>query len=59
VAPLAAAEMKRLIRQGADAPLPAALSLEQEVLLRLYGTRDGQEGVDAFLAKRDPKFRGE
>jgi enoyl-CoA hydratase/carnithine racemase len=59
VAPQAAAEMKRLIRQGPDAALPAALGFEQEVLLRLYGTRDGQEGIDAFLAKRDPEFRGE
>lgn len=59
VAPLAAAEMKRLIRQGADAPLPVAQGFEQEVLLRLYGTHDGQEGIDAFLAKRDPEFRGE
>lgn len=59
VAPLAAAEMKRLIRQGGDAALPVAQSFEQEVLLRLYGTRDGQEGIDAFLEKRDPDFRGE
>jgi enoyl-CoA hydratase len=59
VAPLAAAEMKRLIRQGPDAPLPVAKGFEQEVLLRLYGTKDGQEGIDAFLAKRDPQFRGE
>ncbi len=59
VAPLAAAEMKRLIRQGADAALPTGLAFEQEVLLRLYGTNDGQEGIDAFLAKRDPEFRGE
>lgn len=58
VAPRAAAEMKRLIRQGPDAALPVALAFEQEVLLRLYGTRDGQEGIDAFLAKRDPDFRG-
>jgi len=59
VAPLAAAEMKRLIRQGPDSPLPVALAFEQEVLLRLYGTHDGQEGIDAFLAKRDPEFKGE
>jgi len=59
VAPLAQAEMKRLIRQGPDAPLPVAQSLEQEVLFRLYGTRDGQEGIDAFLDKRDPDFKGQ
>lgn len=58
VAPLAAAEMKRLIRQGPDAALPAALSFEQEVLVRLYGSADGQEGIAAFLDKREPQFKG-
>jgi enoyl-CoA hydratase/carnithine racemase len=58
VAPLAQAEMKRLLRQGADAALPVALSLEQEVLFRLYGSSDGQEGIAAFLDKREPKFKG-
>lgn len=59
VAPRAQAEMKRLVRQGFDAPLPAALSLEQEVLFRLYATHDGQEGISAFLDKRQPEFKGE
>jgi|SRR5437016_2500728 len=58
VAPLAQAEMKRLIRQGADSALPVALSLEQEVLFWLYGSEDGQEGIAAFLDKRNPEFRG-
>jgi enoyl-CoA hydratase len=59
VAPRAQAEMKRLIREGPDAPLPVAQSLEQEALIRLYSTRDGQEGIDAFLDKRQPEFKGE
>lgn len=59
LAPRAQAEMKRLIRQGFDAPLPVAQSFEQEVLLRLYGTADGQEGVEAFLDKRQAVFKGE
>ncbi len=58
VAPLALAEMKRLIRIGADAALPTALALEQEVLFRLYCSADGQEGIDAFLEKRTPQFKG-
>ncbi len=38
--------------------MDSAKSLEQEALFRLYSTADGQEGVDAFLEKRDPNFRG-
>jgi enoyl-CoA hydratase len=56
--PLALTEMKRLIRLGADAALPTALALEQEVLFRLYCSADGQEGIDAFLEKRTPVMKG-
>jgi enoyl-CoA hydratase len=58
VAPQAQAAMKRLIRQGADGALPLSQSFEQEVLFRLYGTEDGQEGIAAFLDKRNPAFKG-
>lgn len=59
IAPLAQAEMKRLMREGFDAPVETAKSYEQEVLFRLYSTCDGQEGIDAFLEKREPVFRGQ
>jgi enoyl-CoA hydratase/carnithine racemase len=58
VAPLSSREMKRLIRLGLDAALPTGLSLEQEVLFRLYNTQDGIEGIRAFIEKREPKFEG-
>jgi enoyl-CoA hydratase/carnithine racemase len=59
VAPLAQREMKRLIRQGPDGPLETGLSFEQEVLFRLYHSRDATEGIHAFVDKRQPEFRGE
>ncbi len=58
VAPLSAREMKRLIRQGPDAALETGLSLEQEVLFRLYTTQDAAEGIRAFVEKRDAVFKG-
>ena len=59
VAPLSIREMKRLIRQGPDSSIEAALSLEQEVLFRLYNTADAAEGIRAFVDKRDAQFKGE
>lgn len=59
VAPQSQAAMKQLIREAPDAGLSSALSHEQEVLFRLYSTADGQEGIDAFLDKRDPQFTGD
>lgn len=58
VAPLAAREMKRLLREGLDAALETGLSLEQEVLFRLYQTKDAAEGIAAFVQKRQPEFQG-
>lgn len=58
VGPLAQREMKRLIREGPDAALDTALTLEQEVLLRLSRTSDGREGIRAFVEKREPRWLG-
>jgi enoyl-CoA hydratase len=58
VAPLASAEMRSLILAALDRPLEEGLTLELEALLRLRGSRDADEGVRAFVEKRDPSFEG-
>jgi enoyl-CoA hydratase/carnithine racemase len=58
VAPLAAQSMKTLVREGFDAPLATALSLEQSALFHLRQTDDATEGVRAFVEKRPASFRG-
>ena len=57
-APLAVREAKRLIDDGVETPLPAALTLEQRVLSALFATEDAREGIEAFLEKREPRFVG-
>ena len=58
VAPLAVAEMKALIRAAPDTALEPGLTAEQGTLFALYETDDAQEGIDAFLEKREAKFEG-
>ena len=57
-APVALREIKRLVNRGLEAPLDIALSYEQSALTNLYNTHDGQEGINAFVEKRKPEFKG-
>ena len=56
--PKAVAATKRVLRQGADLPLDAALALEHREFLLLFDTADKSEGMRAFLDKRKPEFQG-
>jgi enoyl-CoA hydratase len=56
--PLAIQELKRLLHEGSEAGFETALSIEQEVLFRLFHSADGQEGIQAFVEKRKPHFKG-
>jgi enoyl-CoA hydratase len=56
-APLAVADAKRAMHDGADAPLAQALGLERELFAGLFATADQKEGMRAFLEKRPPDFQ--
>ena len=57
--PKAVAATRRMLRQGPDLPLDAALALENREFLLLFDTADKTEGMRAFLDKRRPEFKGE
>ena len=57
-APLAVQGAKKVINRSQDVALLAGLRLEVEEFLRLFGTADREEGMDAFLQKRKPTFTG-
>jgi enoyl-CoA hydratase len=56
--PLAVTAAKRVMRAGADVPLPTANELEAQAFAALFGSDDQQEGMAAFLAKRPANFHG-
>src|SRR5580692_11309334 len=58
-APLAVAEILRVVDEGLDLPLEAGLQMESEHFGRLCGTTDKAEGTRAFLEKRGPAWKGE
>ena len=58
MAPVALREAKRVVDDGLDSALSAGLTMEQRVLGTLFATRDGKEGIAAFMEKREPEFEG-
>ncbi|HZB88586.1 MAG TPA: enoyl-CoA hydratase-related protein [Terracidiphilus sp.] len=57
-APLALAETLRVVDEGLDMPLDAALAREAAAFGRLCATADKAEGTAAFLAKRTATWSG-
>jgi len=56
--PLAVSTAKRVLQEGEGADPSTAAALEQAAFGLVFASEDRTEGLDAFLAKRDPKFRG-
>jgi len=58
VAPLAGRAMADLVRAAGDLALEDGLELEQRTLAALREGVDAEEGIAAFVEKREPRFRG-
>jgi enoyl-CoA hydratase len=56
--PLAVALAKRVMQEGQGADLRVAHALEQQAFGLVFASEDRAEGMDAFLEKREPRFRG-
>lgn len=57
-APLSLALIKRAVRQGMQMDLASGLELETFLVTTIYGTEDKNEGISAFLEKREAAFKG-
>lgn len=56
--PLAIMQIKEVLLAGQDASLEAALMLERKAFQLLFASFDQKEGMQAFLQKRAPEFKG-
>jgi enoyl-CoA hydratase len=56
--PLAVARAKRVLLEGQDADVRLAHALEQQAFSALFASEDRDEGLAAFVEKREPRFRG-
>ena len=56
--PLAVMQIKEAILAGQDASLEAGLTLERKAFQLLFASADQREGMQAFLEKRHPDFKG-
>lgn len=57
-APLVPRTMKAMVHFGMDSSLASALMMEKYAQGALVQTEDKEEGIRAFLEKRDPSFKG-
>lgn len=56
--PLAAEQIKEVINAGMDTSLDAALAIERKANALLFASCDQKEGMQAFIEKRYPEFKG-
>jgi enoyl-CoA hydratase len=56
--PLAVAACLASVTRGINVPIDEGLAIEANCFARMVGTRDIEEGISAWLARREPRFDG-
>jgi enoyl-CoA hydratase/carnithine racemase len=56
--PISLAYAKRAVQRGMQMDLASGVDYEYALVTGIYGTADKQEGISAFLEKREAKFSG-
>ena len=54
----AVGRIKRSVQSGAEVPFESGLAIERELQQQLFESPDAREGLDAYVGKRKPEFRG-
>jgi enoyl-CoA hydratase len=54
----AVGRIKRSVQSGAEIPFEYALALERELQQQLFQSEDAREGLEAYVEKRKPQFKG-
>ena len=54
----AAGRIKRSVQSGWEVPFESGLAIERELQQQLFESPDAKEGLDAYVNKRKPEFRG-
>jgi enoyl-CoA hydratase/carnithine racemase len=56
--PIAVAACLASVTRGINVPIDEGLAVEAGCFARMVGTRDIEEGISAWLARREPRFTG-
>jgi enoyl-CoA hydratase/carnithine racemase len=54
----AVGHIKRSVQTGAELPFETSLALERELQQQLFASEDAREGLNAYVEKRKPAFKG-